>query len=61
MESIIHIVDCSSVEEQQALKEAAARRIEEESAGEPQNHLLISTYRDILDDLHERNPARRGT
>lgn len=55
-ESVIDTLTRSSAAEQQALVDAAARAIAAESSAEPQNHLLISTYRDILDDLQERFP-----
>ena len=59
MESIIDTLSRSSVPEQQALVDAATRAISAESAAEPPNYLLISTYGDILDDLHEHFPNTR--
>lgn len=59
MESMIDMLERSSEAEQQALVSAAVRAIARESAIEPPNHLLISAYRDILDDLHDRFPNTR--
>ena len=61
LESIVHTLSGSSIAEQEALADAAMRAIATESAAASPNHLLISTYRDVLDDLRERFPTSRNT
>ena len=60
LESIVHTLDSCSVAEQQALADAATRAITRESAVASPNNLLVSTYRDILDDFNERFPNTRN-